>query len=69
MLRFLIFASFFQIRQKIPTVYQIFQFLTLFGMEFKKSAKTHENEKTQHMMGCFKLKKEFKLIFRIFVYF
>ena len=45
------------------TFYQIFQFLTLFGMLFKKSAKTHKNEKMQHMRGRFKSKKQFKIIF------
>ena len=30
-------------------------------MELKQSAKTHKNEKTQHPIGCFKYKKEFKI--------
>ena len=30
-------------------------------MKLKKSAKNRKNEKTQHLMGCFKSKKEFKI--------
>ena len=66
MLRFLIFAGFLSFmpnKAKNSTFYQIFKFLTLFGMLFKKSAKTHKNEKTQHLMGCFKYKKQFKINF------
>ena len=29
-------------------------------MKLKKSAKNRKNEKTRHLMGCFKSKKEFK---------
>ena len=50
-------------KAKNSTFYQIFKFLTLFGMLFKKSAKNRKNEKTQHLMGCFKSKKEFKISF------
>ena len=32
-------------------------------MKLKKSAKNRKNEKTQHLMGCFKSKKEFKINF------
>ena len=37
--------------KKKSTFYQIFPFLTLFGMLFKKSAK---NKKMQHLRGRFK---------------
>ena len=30
-------------------------------MKLKKSAKNRKNEKTQHLMGCFKSKKEFNI--------
>ena len=74
MLRFLIFADFLSFmpnKAKNSTFYQIFQFLTLFGMRFKKSAKTPKNEKMQHLglMGCFKSKKEFQINFRNFCLF
>ena len=59
------FLSFLPNKAKNSTFCQIFQFLTLFGMQFKKSAKTHKNEKMQHLMGCFKSKKEFKFNFWI----
>ena len=68
MLCFLIFADFLSFmpnKAKNSTFYQIFQFLTLFGMYFQKSAKTNKNGKTQHLMGCFKSKKEFKFNFWI----
>ena len=32
-------------------------------MKLKKIAKNRKNEKTQHLMGCFKSKKEFKINF------
>ena len=32
-------------------------------MKLKKSAKNRKNEKTQHLMGCFKSIKEFKINF------
>ena len=32
-------------------------------MKLKKSAKNRKNEKMQHLMGCFKSKKEIKIIF------
>ena len=32
-------------------------------MKLKKSAKYRQNEKTQHLMGCFKSKKEFQINF------
>ena len=32
-------------------------------MSLKKSAKTHKNEKMQHLMGCLKSKEEFKINF------
>ena len=32
-------------------------------MKLKKSAKYRKNEKTQHLMGCFKSKKESKINF------
>ena len=32
-------------------------------MKLKKSAKNRKNEKTQHLMGCFKSKKESKINF------
>ena len=32
-------------------------------MKLKKSAKNRKNEKRQHLMGCFKSKKEFKINF------
>ena len=32
-------------------------------MKLKKSAKNRKNEKTQHQIGCFKFKKEFKINF------
>ena len=32
-------------------------------MELKKSAKNRKNEKTQHLLGCFISKKEFKINF------
>ena len=38
-------------------------------MLFKKSTQTHKNEKSQHLMGCFKSKKEFKINFWIFFLF
>ena len=38
-------------------------------MKLKKSAKNGKNEKTQHLMGCFKSKKEFKINFWIFCLF
>ena len=36
-------------------------------MKLKKSAKNHKNEKTQHLMGCFKSKEEFKINFCLFL--
>ena len=38
-------------------------------MKLKKSAKNCKNEKTQHLMECFKSKKEFKIIFLNFCLF
>ena len=38
-------------------------------MILKKSAKIRKNEKTQHLMGCFKFKKEFKINFLSFCLF
>ena len=40
-------------------------FFASFGIELKKSAKIHKNEKTQHLIRCFKSKKQFKIIFLI----
>ena len=45
------------------------EFFALFGMKLKKSAKNCKNEKTQHLMGCFKSKKESKINFWIFCIF
>ena len=39
------FLSFMPDKAKNSTFYQIFQFLTFLGMLFKKSAKTHKNER------------------------
>ena len=50
-------------KAKISLFYRIFKFLTLFGMKFKKSAKTRKNEKTQHLNGCFKSIKQFHINF------
>ena len=30
-------------------------------MKLKQSAKNRKNEKTQHLMGCFESKKDFKI--------
>ena len=38
-------------------------------MKLKKSEKNRKNEKTQHLMGCFKSKKESKINFRNFCLF
>ena len=54
------FLSFMPSEAKISLFYKIFKFLTLFGMKFKKSAKTRKNEKTQHLNGCFKSIKQFQ---------
>ena len=45
------------------------EFFASFGMKFKKSAKSRKNEKTQHLMGCFKSIKEFKINFLNFFLF
>ena len=39
------------------------EFFASFGMKLKKSAKNCKNEKMQHLMGCFKSIKEFKINF------
>ena len=56
-------------KAKNSTFYQIFKFLTLFGMLLQKLAKTHKNEKIQHPMGCFTSKKQFKINFLNFCLF
>ena len=38
-------------------------FFALFDMELKNSAKILKNEKTQHLIRCFKSKKQFKVNF------
>ena len=38
-------------------------------MQLKKSAKFRKNEKTQHLMRCFKSKKQFKINFYNFCQF
>ena len=38
-------------------------------MELKKSAKIGKNEKTQHLIRCFKSKKQFKINFKNFCQF
>ena len=70
MLHFLIFVSFCwflwitcQIRSKIVKFGKKLEFFALFGMKLKKSTKNRKNEKAQHLMGCFKPKKEFKINF------
>ena len=56
----LIFWVSCQIRQKFHFFTKFSNFFTLFGMKFKKSAKTRKNEKTQHLNGCFKSIKQFQ---------
>ena len=63
MLRFLIFADFLSSmpnKAKNLTFYQIFD---LIWHVIQKSAKTHKNEKTQHLRGRFKSKMQFKINF------
>ena len=50
-------------------IWEKVEFFALFGMKLKKSAKNRKNKKTQHLMGCFKSKKEFKINFWIFCLF
>ena len=38
-------------------------------MELKKAAKNRKNEKTQHLIRCFKSKKQFKVNFQNFCQF
>ena len=38
-------------------------------MKLKKSAKTHKNDKTQHLFGCFKSKNQYKKYFFEFLIF
>ena len=38
-------------------------------MQFKKFAKTHKNEKMQHLTELFKSKKQFKIDFKFFCLF
>ena len=70
MLRFLIFVSFcwfFELHTKygknLENLVKKVEFFALFGMKLKKSAENRKNEKTQHIKGCFKSNKEFKIIF------
>ena len=54
---------------KIGKIGKKVEFFALFGMELKKQAKNHKTEKTQHLIRCFKSKKQFKINFQNFCQF
>ena len=75
MLRFLIFVSFcwfFELHAKYGQKLENFVKSWIFCLiwhEIKKTAKIRKNEKTQHLMRCFKSKKQFKINFYNFCQF
>ena len=69
---FLLFLLIFEFHAKWGKKFNFLPNFPIFDLIWhviKKSAKIHKNEKMQHLMGCFKYKKEFNINFSNFCLF